>query len=543
MQTYQRLLLVFVGIAVCAFVIFKELNPPRKVAPVRYYSARVVSAGAQINGQTMRFILDTGSNATRISKTLAGSIGLNIRLLENNPKIGISEPVYLTFGGHTFMAPLVAEDHVDRTAEGLIGWPAIRDNVLIFNPDTRTVISVTAPALETSSWFKFKVLNVDLLELETPLPNGKKGTILVDTGSASGITLATPQWKEWRAMHPQTLIAKRPYTGPEIGNGTSDEAWADQVQIGTLTLTDMPVREAPQDEAIGINNFIGVIGLYALTRMDLVVDAKNDVAYIHPREAPGPPYPPYQRSALAETNPGLPANGDWTLDRSVQTNAAVFFVDAAKIEFSSKTPQHSLADLNQAIEIDPNNAEAYSMRGIVEEIQNDLNGASADFTHGIDLDPKHAGHSYFDRGFASELKGNFEDALVDYNKAIDLNSDFYVAYLRRQVLLLRLHRSAEDFAETIAEWNSPWDKALGGFLTGNLNEEELIAAASKGSPISVQTSQCEANYFIGMLRLIKGDAMGAREYWQKSLAIKTDGFNAYQLCAHAELARLDNPTK
>jgi len=539
MRPYQRLLLACVAIAGSFLVIYQEFNPTRKVAPIHYYVARVVATDCRINGQVVHLALDTGSNATRISKVEADRLGLKVTPIRNNPIDGISESVYLTLCGRTFLAPIVAENYASNTADGFISWPAVSDNILVFDPARHLISSVPQLPSPTAGWLKLKVRNAEELELEVPLPNGTTGIILVDTGSPLGIDLPPAQWNAWRAAHPQAIITTRPYKGPTIGNGTTEEAWADKIQLGPLLLTDLPVRKAPPGEDKGYNNLVGMIGLYGLTRMDLVVDAKNDVAYLHPRDPPGPPYPPYQRRELTETLPGLPANGNWQLDQNVRTNPAGFFVIAAQLEFKPDDFQPALADLDHAIEIDPNYAEAYSSRGIIKEAQNDFAGALIDLTRGIELDPHHSEQAYSDRGFINELQGNFEAALADYTKAVDLHSTLDVVYLRRQVLLLRLHHPAEDLTQIIAKWNNQWDKTLGQFLAGTLNEEQLQTAMAKGSATIVPARQCETEYFIGMHRLLNGDATGAREHWQKAADIKIRGFNPYQLCARAELQRLD----
>ena len=40
-----------------------------------------------------------------------------------------------------------------------------------------------------------------------------------------------------------------------------------------------------------MTNHLATLGLYALRRLDLVVDGKNGVAYVHPRSDPAPAYP------------------------------------------------------------------------------------------------------------------------------------------------------------------------------------------------------------------------------------------------------------
>jgi len=543
MSAYKRLLIVSIAIAVAAFVIFKELNPPRKVAPIRYYVARVISSGAQINGQTARLVLDTGSATTRISKTEAERLGLKTTAVKAGGTTVLSEPTYLTLGGHTFMAPLGVEDYPDPTEDGFISWPAIRDNILVFDPDHHVIRAVAELPPETAGWTKLKVLRSTVLELEVTLPDGKKGAVAVDTGSGIGLSLPSAQWKEWRASHPQATLINRHFHGPFIGNGTTDEAWADQLQLGPITFTDVPIREAPpREENEFINNFAGLIGLYALTRMDLVLDAKNDAAYVHSRNPPGPPYPPFQRPELDETATKLYPN--WKLDRSVQSDVAAILVETALLKTLGGSQPAALAEFDQVVELYPNYADAYRYRGAVKISLQDWTGALVDFSRCIELEPQHAYACYYYRGVEKEYQGDFEGALADYAKEIEFSSNTTAnAILRHQLLLLRLHRPAEDFAKTVTNWKAGWSKTVGQFLAGNLNEADFLAAANKGTTPNIPTQQCSADSYIGLLRLFKGDLTGAREFLQKAVAVKLDSFHPVQYCAQAELQRLDGATK
>src|SRR6266576_1884777 len=72
----------------------------------------------------------------------------------------------------------------------------------------------------------------------------------------------------------------------------------------------------------------------------------------------------------------------------------------------------AIADHTRAIELDPKDASAYNERGIAKQAQGDLNGAIADYTRSIELDPKYA-KTYSNRGIAKEEKGEMEGAIAD----------------------------------------------------------------------------------------------------------------------------------
>lgn len=93
------------------------------------------------------------------------------------------------------------------------------------------------------------------------------------------------------------------------------------------------------------------------------------------------------------------------------------------------------ADYNQAIELNPKDADAYSNRGVLKQTNlHDIDGALADYNQAIKLNPKHA-YAYHNRGL---LKGHYLNdkigALADYNQAIELNPQFPGAYYNRGLL-------------------------------------------------------------------------------------------------------------
>jgi tetratricopeptide (TPR) repeat protein len=79
----------------------------------------------------------------------------------------------------------------------------------------------------------------------------------------------------------------------------------------------------------------------------------------------------------------------------------------------------AIADYNQAIEINPNDAEAYSNRGNAYIDLKDYQRAIADFTKAIEIDPNDA-DAYYDRGFAYGLSGDTPSGIVDLQKAAQL---------------------------------------------------------------------------------------------------------------------------
>ena len=80
----------------------------------------------------------------------------------------------------------------------------------------------------------------------------------------------------------------------------------------------------------------------------------------------------------------------------------------------------ALADYDQAIALNPQDATAYNNRGIARADQGDLAGALADYDQAIALNPQDA-TAYNNRGNARQAQGDLAGALADYDQAIALN--------------------------------------------------------------------------------------------------------------------------
>ncbi len=83
----------------------------------------------------------------------------------------------------------------------------------------------------------------------------------------------------------------------------------------------------------------------------------------------------------------------------------------------------AIADYTKDIESNPNDATAYTNRGVAYGRKGAFDRAIADFTKAIALDPNDA-TAYTSRGSAYYEKAEFDRAVADFNKAIEINPKF-----------------------------------------------------------------------------------------------------------------------
>src|SRR5215470_4024011 len=111
---------------------------------------------------------------------------------------------------------------------------------------------------------------------------------------------------------------------------------------------------------------------------------------------------------------------------------AIDYFNRGVVEKANGDFDGAIADYTRAIELDPKYAAAYSDRGNAKQAKGDLDGAIADCNRAIELDPKDA-MAHKNRGVAKKLKGDLEGAIADYTRAVQLDPKFAAAYFHRGI--------------------------------------------------------------------------------------------------------------
>ena len=84
----------------------------------------------------------------------------------------------------------------------------------------------------------------------------------------------------------------------------------------------------------------------------------------------------------------------------------------------------AVADQTKAIQLNPDNAGAYYNRGVAKQTKGDFEGAIADYTKAIQLNPDNR-EAYDQRGIAKKAKGDLEGAIADHIKAAQLKPSLF----------------------------------------------------------------------------------------------------------------------
>jgi len=124
------------------------------------------------------------------------------------------------------------------------------------------------------------------------------------------------------------------------------------------------------------------------------------------------------------------AIADLTQAIRLDPNYALAYGVRADAYYGKGDYDRAIADYTQAMRLDPNDVIAYFSRGIVYKEKGDYDRAIADFTQAIRLSPNYA-NAYFNRGIVYKEKGDYDRAIADYTQAIQLVPNHAALYSNR----------------------------------------------------------------------------------------------------------------
>jgi tetratricopeptide (TPR) repeat protein len=108
----------------------------------------------------------------------------------------------------------------------------------------------------------------------------------------------------------------------------------------------------------------------------------------------------------------------------------------------------AMADLNWVLKADPNDAQAYCCRGVVQCKLGNYQEAIADFNHALQLNFQD-GIVYRNRGKARSQIGDYQGALSDLNQALQKQPEDPLVYVARG----NIYRSMSDYLKAIQDYS------------------------------------------------------------------------------------------
>lgn len=196
---------------------------------------------------------------------------------------------------------------------------------------------------------------------------------------------------------------------------------------------------------------------------------------------------------------------------------------------TSGDQQAAIQLYNQAIQLNPNDAEAHYKRGNINYELGNLDAAITDYTKTIQLQPDYA-NAYYNRGLVYYDQQAYQSAIQDYNQLIKLKPNDSEAYYKRGLVYFTLknHTQAiEDYTQAIRL--NPNDAAA--YISRGL---ALAAAGDKQAALQdyTQAIRLDANnpdayYSRGRARFFLADYQGAKEDYSEAIKLNPNSSDIY----------------
>jgi tetratricopeptide (TPR) repeat protein len=195
---------------------------------------------------------------------------------------------------------------------------------------------------------------------------------------------------------------------------------------------------------------------------------------------------------------------------------------SARAKSGNGDAQGALADLTQAININPNLWFAYSERGLTKYQSDDLAGALSDFDKTIELHPDGAAiHAI--RGNAKRRMGNIDGSLADYNRAIELDATVPSTFNNRGVVKMKkgdLSGALFDFNRAIelAPNSAIYYKNRGDVKRATRDYGEALANYTKS--IELRPEYVITYHSRALIKSAMGDLGGALADYDKAIQLE-----------------------
>ena len=195
------------------------------------------------------------------------------------------------------------------------------------------------------------------------------------------------------------------------------------------------------------------------------------------------------------------------IDMGAKPKDAEAFLNRANARGFNGDVNGAIADCSSAIDLDPKLTSAHYNRGIAGLRNGDLDGAISDLSRAIDLSPN-TGDYYNDRGLAKLRKDDNDGAIADFTRSTELDPKNALAYRNRA-------------------------------LARNIKKDADGALADYNRAIELDPKNASAFNNRGNIKTSKGDVDGAIADFTRAIGLNTNLAIAYKNRGEAKQAKGD----
>jgi hypothetical protein len=264
----------------------------------------------RIDGRPVRLTIDTGADRLALFSAVADRIGLKYDKREpgSDPSREKAGPVVLFRSdfcrlkiensdfprlridgaegrGRVWVAQTPPGFHLPGV-DGAIGWPNLCKRILHIDWGRKVLECVPKVPKPAPPWRRLELYSrpdLHVLALRVPASADAREAVYIDTGDSGGVAVCSALWQEIVSQHPSLPVALEGHYIPAAAYVVERICWLETLRLGSLELHDVPVREMPATQQ-RLPSHLATIGLYGLTRLELIVDGPHKRAYIRTRE-------------------------------------------------------------------------------------------------------------------------------------------------------------------------------------------------------------------------------------------------------------------
>jgi len=254
---------------------------------------------AAIEGKPVRLIFDTAASRSVLYRRTVERLGLKSidpnSTNRANPQItyNLLEPFNFSLWGNSFRTRFYEvnfPNSLSPDGDGLLGWGMVRDNLFWIDMEFNFMSPLREIPEICEHWPKFQIpRDAEILALSYS-NDGRTNSIVLDTGSLAGVALAPKKWEQWMKDNRGSPTTLRATVSLGEGLTVGEEVWAKTLEIGPLSLKNVPICKASADQLSFAPGFEALVGAQALKQMILAVDGEKDVAYVGIKQRPPQPY-------------------------------------------------------------------------------------------------------------------------------------------------------------------------------------------------------------------------------------------------------------
>jgi tetratricopeptide (TPR) repeat protein len=221
---------------------------------------------------------------------------------------------------------------------------------------------------------------------------------------------------------------------------------------------------------------------------------------------------------------------------------AYMYINRANAKSALGNNQAAISDLDRAVAINPQLANAYYGRGTIKSYLGNKQEAISDFDRAIALDSQYVA-AYYNRGSTKFYLGNKQEAIDDFDRAIALDPQLAEAYNNRGFAKSSLgnHQGAiRDFNQAISinpqDANAYYNRSTTQLALGN--NQGAISDSDRAIALDPQFAQAYNNR--GFAKSSLGNHQGAIRDFDRAISINPQYAQAY---GNRGIAKLDLDNK